>query len=104
MTSGFTLEYIFRNTAKSLFKPIALFFLMSIVFRHEVNLFREHRGISCCSFSFILSDFWEKKGKAFPAHPHPQHLADGLPEHLVRRGLMDWYLDIGTVPVSGVKY
>jgi hypothetical protein len=99
MTSGFSL--IFRNTVKSLFKPRIR---IGSVFRHEVNLFREQRGISCCSFSFTLSNFWEKKGKTFPAHPHPQHLADGLPEHLVRRSLMDWYLDIGTVPVSGVKY
>jgi hypothetical protein len=48
--------------------------------------------------------FWEKKGNTFPPPPHPRHLADGLPDHLVRGGLMDWYLDIGTVPVSSVRY
>jgi hypothetical protein len=32
--------------------------------------------------------------------PRPQHLAEGLPEHLVRGGLIDWYLeDFGTVPI-----
>jgi hypothetical protein len=33
--------------------------------------------------------FWEKKGDTSPpAPPHPQHLTDGLPDHLVRGGLM----------------
>jgi hypothetical protein len=53
----------------------------------------------------ILSDFSGRK-KETPSLllPIPQHLSDGLPDHLVRGGLMDWYLDIGTVPVSGVRY
>jgi hypothetical protein len=51
-----------------------------------------------------LSDFSGRKENLLPPHPHPQHLADGLPDHLVRGGLMDWYPGIGTVPVSSVRY
>ncbi len=52
-----------------------------------------------------LSDFTgRKKGRTFPPHPHLQQPAIVLSEHLERWGLMVLYLDIGTVPVSGLKY
>ena len=64
----------------------------------------ENTGISSISVSITWAIFLGEKENLLPPLPHPQHLADGLPDHLVRGGLMDWYLDIGTLPVSGVRY
>jgi|688.fasta_scaffold605240_1 hypothetical protein len=49
--------------------------------------------------------FREEKEVLYP-FPHPQQLAEGLPDSQVRGGLMDWYrtwIASGTVPVSGVR-
>ncbi len=80
---------------------------------------RNHMNIikKLCTFSFVYyvrnpapsrtstwAISWAEKRYLSPStSPQPQHLAEGLIEHPVRGGLIDWYLDVlGTVPIVKV--